>query len=337
MDDEDYNSSEDSDFLPRTHPQISEEVSSDDDEFEPDELPAKNIGRKRIHLAKEEVVSDCNASGDEAVIALSKKNKSEEQMKKNKSIMTRSMRALGEEKDKETKNPLVSNSATIDVEAVWQAMLSGKPLPSSSTEKNEQTHSLLPPSSSSCTKSNHGETLEGMYSKMRPKNYMLSLLSNSILVARQINEVIDKYELKPQLPPVNSSESELQSEANSKLSMATVTSSDCKVSHKRPLRLARRSRFEPINENLHPRNDLHLSIGKRSHPIERKIPVPMKKLNTVEKSAIDWSNFVDKEGISEELDAAGKSKGAYKARQEFLARVEQKKEKASRKARGLPI
>lgn len=62
-----------------------------------------------------------------------------------------------------------------------------------------------------------------------------------------------------------------------------------------------------------------------------------KKLNTVEKSAMDWAGFVDKEGIADELDAAGKSKNAYKARQEFLARVEQKKDDDARRARGLPV
>lgn len=62
-----------------------------------------------------------------------------------------------------------------------------------------------------------------------------------------------------------------------------------------------------------------------------------KKLNTVEKSAMDWAGFVDKEGIKDELDAAGKSKGAYKARQEFLARVEAKKVEDERRARGLPV
>lgn len=61
-----------------------------------------------------------------------------------------------------------------------------------------------------------------------------------------------------------------------------------------------------------------------------------KKLNTVEKSAVDWAGFVDKEGIKDELDAAGKSKGAYKARQEFLARVEEKKVREERERRGLP-
>ena len=31
-----------------------------------------------------------------------------------------------------------------------------------------------------------------------------------------------------------------------------------------------------------------------------------KKINVVEKSAMDWAGFVDKEGIQDELDAAGK-------------------------------
>jgi hypothetical protein len=45
---------------------------------------------------------------------------------------------------------------------------------------------------------------------------------------------------------------------------------------------------------------------------------------------------VDKEGIKDELEAAGKSKGAYKARQEFLNRVESKRVDDERRARGLP-
>lgn len=62
-----------------------------------------------------------------------------------------------------------------------------------------------------------------------------------------------------------------------------------------------------------------------------------KKINVVEKSAMDWAGFVDKEGIQDELDAAGKSKGAYKARQEFLARVEGKRVDDERRAKGLPV
>lgn len=83
--------------------------------------------------------------------------------------------------------------------------------------------------------------------------------------------------------------------------------------------------------------DLHFGVRKDTGVVLLGAGKDAKKLNTVEKSAMDWAGFVDKEGIADELDAAGKSKGAYKSRQEFLARVEQKKEEESRRARGLPV
>ena len=58
-----------------------------------------------------------------------------------------------------------------------------------------------------------------------------------------------------------------------------------------------------------------------------------KKLNTVEKSKMDWAGFVDKEGIKDELETAGKAKGAYLDQREFLARVEGKREEDARRAR----
>lgn len=105
---------------------------------------------------------------------------------------------------------------------------------------------------------------------------------------------------------------------------------------KRPPKKARRSIFEPVIDGLPKRTDLHFGVRKDGSGITLvSITGKEKKLNTVEKSAMDWAGFVDKEGIKDELDAAGKSKGAYKARQEFLARVEDKKEEEARRARGL--
>ncbi|KAF2261744.1 BCNT-domain-containing protein [Lojkania enalia] len=46
------------------------------------------------------------------------------------------------------------------------------------------------------------------------------------------------------------------------------------------------------------------------------------KLNVVDKSRLDWTGFVDKEGIAEELATHGKTKEAYLGRMEFLANVE---------------
>lgn len=58
-----------------------------------------------------------------------------------------------------------------------------------------------------------------------------------------------------------------------------------------------------------------------------------RKLNTVEKSKMDWAGFVDKSGIREELEVAEKAKGSYMHQKEFLERVEGKREEEARRAR----
>lgn len=50
-----------------------------------------------------------------------------------------------------------------------------------------------------------------------------------------------------------------------------------------------------------------------------------KKINTLEKSRLDWAGFVDKEGIKEDLERQGKG-GGYIDRQSFLGRVEERRE-----------
>ncbi|KAF8477242.1 bucentaur or craniofacial development-domain-containing protein [Kalaharituber pfeilii] len=57
------------------------------------------------------------------------------------------------------------------------------------------------------------------------------------------------------------------------------------------------------------------------------------KLNTLEKSKLDWAGFVDQEGIKEDLERAGKG-GGYLDRQAFLGRVEERREGVWREGRG---
>ncbi len=58
-----------------------------------------------------------------------------------------------------------------------------------------------------------------------------------------------------------------------------------------------------------------------------------KKLNTVEKSRMDWAGYVDREGIQDELALAGKSKDSFAERQQFLARSEIRMEDEPRRER----
>ena len=57
------------------------------------------------------------------------------------------------------------------------------------------------------------------------------------------------------------------------------------------------------------------------------------KLNTIEKSKMDWAGFVDKEGIKDDLDTHGKGKEGYLGRMDFLGRSEAKREEELNNAR----
>ena len=57
------------------------------------------------------------------------------------------------------------------------------------------------------------------------------------------------------------------------------------------------------------------------------------RLNTVQKSALDWASHVDKEGLKDELTEYGKSKQGYMAKMDFLRDVEGKRDQEERRAR----
>ena len=91
-----------------------------------------------------------------------------------------------------------------------------------------------------------------------------------------------------------------------------------------------------------PRSDLPTSIGgqgtKHLHAatkakeweIGKKKDV---KLNTVEKSKLDWEAEVERQGLREELEKAEKSGASYLGRMEFLGRGDQLREEEAKKAR----
>lgn len=99
---------------------------------------------------------------------------------------------------------------------------------------------------------------------------------------------------------------------------------------KRVAKKAFRSAFEPLSDPLPQRADLNLGVAAR---MRAGRDAQAKKLNTVEKSRMDWAGFVDKEGIKDELELAGKSKDSYAAREDFLARSEARREDEAWRAR----
>lgn len=57
------------------------------------------------------------------------------------------------------------------------------------------------------------------------------------------------------------------------------------------------------------------------------------KVNTVQKSAMDWAAHVDAEGLQEELGEYGRSKQGYMGKMDFLRNVEGRREEESRRVR----
>lgn len=162
---------------------------------------------------------------------------------------------------------------------------------------------------------------------------------DSMIMIKRTYNFAGKIHTEQKLVARNSAEAKLYLASNPETSAAPPPEPESSpfTKPKRPLKRARRSIFEPVIPDLPQRTDLFFGTRKESDVQLLARQEKVKKFNTVEKSAMDWAGFVDKEGIADELDAAGKSKGAYKARQEFLARVEQKKEEDARRARGLPV
>jgi len=237
------------------------------------------------------------------------------------------------------KKPLANTSAaTIDVDAVWQAMISSKPV----SRTNEEPKPFTEPSTIQSPKSSSSQQ-----EPIPPRDHRelrspstLSEGPDSMVMIKRTYNFAGKVHIEQKLVPRNSAEAKLYLASQPEPTSTPTpenTPSNPFIKPKRPPKLARRSVFEPIVEGLLKRTDLHFGVRKDSGVELTGITGKEKKLNTVEKSAMDWAGFVDKAGIKDDLDAAGKSKGAYRARQEFLARVEQKKEEDARRARGLPI
>ena len=188
---------------------------------------------------------------------------------------------------------------TIDVDAIWAEMKSGKPTPPPEAAKPTTQPDAAPVSVPQAAAPDPPDTIR---------------------IKRKYN-FAGKVHTEEKLVPRASAEAKLYLD-----SLAPVPAEDAT----RPApRKAFRSSFEPVLEPHSRRGDLNLGVAARLDARGKDAT----KLNTVEKSRMDWAGFVDREGIQEELESAGKAKGNYGEREEFLARSEARKEEGAWKAR----
>ncbi|KFX98149.1 hypothetical protein O988_04499 [Pseudogymnoascus sp. VKM F-3808] len=225
----------------------------------------------------------------------------------------------------EERAPLAdTKNATVDVDALWASMVSGPP-------KQPTEHTPLPPSD--------GQALDTVGPVSKTAAAAASALTtlpgptgdDTVTIQRTYN-FAGKVHTETKVVPRDSAEARLYLASNPTAAEGGAPTSASPP--RRATKLARRSIFEPIIDLGPPRPDLKLGVGMIRERLVAQQEEKGRKLNTVEKSKMDWAGFVDKEGIREELEVAGKGKESYLHRKDFLERVEGKREEARRATAG---
>ncbi|TLD05379.1 uncharacterized protein PgNI_09848 [Pyricularia grisea] len=325
---EEYASSEDSDFAPEdTAARESSPDDSDDEDVPPDVAPATAPKRKRNANDDEPQDVGFENSGDEAIIEKAKTKRQKKVRKANQDgdeggdgglIKTRSQRA---QEKAERKAIAVSGPVTVDVDALWAQMNN----PTSAAPVSSQADSTTEAEAAA------GATVNARDADKTATTEATTQVPRMIKIKRTYN-FAGKVHTEEKLVSRDSAEAKLYLESLGEGATPEAAEENGDQPRRRPKK-AFRSAFEPISDQLASRRDLNLGIAARMEARDLAKDANAKKLTTVEKSRMDWAGYVDKEGIQDELKLAGKSKHSYAERQGFLARSEARREDDARKAR----
>jgi hypothetical protein len=338
-DTEKYDESQDEDFNPDDAPQDDEAASSSDE----DNAPAKTTSRSK----RKAPVDDELDSGDEVTIQAARKKKSKKGKKGKQGgdddehvllsegegglIKTRAQRRV----EQVEKKPLArTEGATVDVDALWAQMTAAPLKPIQPTEPEQPQHQAT--TADTPTPAPKAAPVEEEEHIQIKKTYTFA--GQDTTEEKSIpRSHLDKYT------------------SDGWTTTERTKSSDPDAKHKantskirRPLR--RPSRFDPNptgfvrtlapeHQLTYPRTTIPAATSTTTM-LPPELPTNQgkaktQKLNVVDKSRMDWTGFVDKEGIAEELDTHGKTKEAYLGRMEFLAGVEARKEEERKRVRGV--
>ncbi|KAI2790716.1 SWR1-complex protein 5 [Penicillium oxalicum] len=337
LEDEQYESAEDEDFQLDTV-QDDSELSSDEEESSE---PAK---KKRKTDKSDEAIDAELDSGDEVTIQKAREGRTQSKKKKTKGdeqaigedvdfdedeetgtggfVRTRAMKKHIQE---EERKPLARiDGATVDVDALWAQMNSlQNPVSLSEPqiiEKEEIAPAASGPEPLSSRTPHVAPQLNGDSSQRKHTEQMVRIKRTYKFAGEVITE--EKLVLK------DSAEAKAFLSGGENVEFTEVVEGDeTKNLHnlRRPLRKI--SRFDP-----NPSNMIKKSWEKQALT-DSAADATGPKINTVEKSRLDWAQYVDKAGIKDELRTHSKAKEGYIGRMDFLGRVESKRDEEARQAR----
>ncbi|GAM90713.1 hypothetical protein ANO11243_087580 [Dothideomycetidae sp. 11243] len=327
MDEEeiDYIESEDEDFNPEAQNAEENLSSSSDDE----ELIAKKT-TKAPHKRKVNGDDELD-SGDEVTIQEAKRKKRRKQNAGEEEddssgegglIKTRAQRAA-EKEERQEYHKAHKGEVTVDVDALWTKLTSaplGRRQKDSrlsndhdatdgidGTSKQADEHSL----SEDPVPTENGNDEEFVVIK-RTYEFAGQTISEEKRVHRDSAEA-KLYLTKASDDPAGT---------------MTAKVGDDGLTLRRPLKRASMFEPNPIGEV----KDV-LAQQKRKEEEDKISGGKAQRLNTVQKSAIDWASHVDSEGLKDELAEYDRSKQGYMSKMDFLQGVQGRRDEDERKAR----
>lgn len=214
--------------------------------------------------------------------------------------------------EKPKKTLVTSEETNVDIDAIWARMNTSK-IPSALSalgRANKKEGKIAEKASeSSPLKDQTRETTSVAANAQGVAPAEASIAEDMILIKRTYEFAGETVAEEKQVP---------KSSAEARLYLAAVAAQQnpntSTPNKKPPLRRPKKrtSMFEP------PPDDSPLSTpGSKGKGT---------KLNTIEKSKLDWAGYVDKEGIKDELEGAEKAKDGYLGRMDFLDKMSAKRE-----------
>lgn len=131
------------------------------------------------------------------------------------------------------------------------------------------------------------------------------------------------------LVDINSAEAKAYLNSTSSITSASSSSNESQ---------GKRTEVKVIRQDPQTKQDVELRIKlKRPSLIDKFIALngnnKKMKLSTLEKSRLDWASFIDKRKIGDELKRHNRNGGGYLDKQEFLGRVDYKKDEIYQRAK----
>jgi hypothetical protein len=344
--DEEYKSSEDEDFNPdAVDAPPDEDLSSDEDDV-PQQQKKVSKKRKKAQSDAEEL-----DSGDEATITelrrakKAKADDDEDSGGEGGLIKTRAQRraeyvklslhyrvnanSLCRKQERQEYQKADTDNVTVDVDALWASMTAKPMRPTRDQPKPEQAVN------------SQGTAPEDVNDKdTRP-----DADSDGLITIKRSYDFAGQKVTEEKRVHKDSAEAKLflaNNDPTKQTKPRSPSPKDNQPTLRRPLRRA--SKFEPNPtgevrglppERQRLRTPSRADVLAQSKRLEEEEAKKGKvvKLNTVQKSAIDWATHVDEEGLKDELDEYGRSKQGYIGKMDFLRGVHGKKEEEERKAR----